>query len=123
MNKQREKFSFNPPTNLAEEGKWLSAVSSFECTNSVFNISDENDSFSFVIARHWESKPDEKTIEELNGLLELRSLDLHVKQVRKRGIKIKKGNIEYKKSNFDTQKNEILERLKNIKYNDFEDLV
>ena len=29
-------FSFSPPTNLVEEGKWLIAVTSFEATNSVF---------------------------------------------------------------------------------------
>ena len=31
MNKQRQTFSFNPPIILLEEGKWLIAVSSFEC--------------------------------------------------------------------------------------------
>ena len=35
-------FSLNPPINLVEEGKWLLGVSSFECTNSVFNINNEN---------------------------------------------------------------------------------
>ena len=42
MNKQMETFSFNPPINLSEEGKWLLAVTSFEATNSVFNITSEN---------------------------------------------------------------------------------
>ena len=42
MNEQMQTFSFNPPINLVEEGKWLLAVSSFECTNSVFNITNEN---------------------------------------------------------------------------------
>ena len=36
MNKQVETFSFNPPLNLFEEGKWLLAVCTFEATNSVF---------------------------------------------------------------------------------------
>ena len=44
-------------------------------------------------------------------------------EVRKRGNKIKIGDYEYKLSDFDTQKNEILEKLKNAKYNDLEDLV
>ena len=44
-------------------------------------------------------------------------------EVRKRGSKIKRGDIEYKLSDFDTQKNEILEELRNVKYNDLEDLV
>ena len=30
MNKQMQTFSFNPPINLVEEGKWLLGVSSFE---------------------------------------------------------------------------------------------
>ena len=116
-------FSFNPPINLLEEGKWLIAVSSFECTNSVFNITNENNSFSIIIPGHYETEFAEKTIDELNNLLELRSLELHVEEVRKRGNKIKIGNNEYKLSDFDTQKNEILEELKNVKYNDLEDLV
>ena len=35
---QMETFSFSPPINLVEEAKWLIAVTSFEATNSVFNI-------------------------------------------------------------------------------------
>ena len=42
MNKQRQIFSLNHPINLIEEDKWLLSVSSFECTKSVFNITDEN---------------------------------------------------------------------------------
>ena len=34
MNKQMQTFSFSPPINLFEEGKWLLAVTSFEATNS-----------------------------------------------------------------------------------------
>ena len=45
MNKQMQTFSFNPPINLVEEGKWLLTVSSFECINFVFNITNENNSF------------------------------------------------------------------------------
>ena len=45
MNKQTQTFSFNQPINLIEEDKWLLAVSSLECTNSVFNITNENNSF------------------------------------------------------------------------------
>ena len=41
-----ETFSFNPPINLYEERKWLFAVTSFETTNSVFDETDENHSFS-----------------------------------------------------------------------------
>ena len=87
MNKQMQTFSFNPPINLIEEGKRLIAVSSFECTNSVFNITDENNSFSIIIPGHYQNKTDEKTINDLNKLLELKSLELHVEEVKKRGKK------------------------------------
>ena len=60
---------------------------------------------------------------DLNKLLEPKSLGLHVEGVRKRGSKIKIGDNEYKLSEFDTQRNEILEELKNVKYNDLKDLV
>ena len=53
---------------------------------------------------------------DLNKLLELKSLELHV-EVGKRGNK-KLGDNEYKLSDFNTQKNEILEELRNVKYND-----
>ena len=49
----------------------------------------------------------------MNKLLELRSLELHVKEVRKRGKKLKTGDNEHKLSDFDTQENEILKELKN----------
>ena len=107
--------------NLFEEGKWLLAVSSLECTNSVFNITNENNSFSIIIPGHYETESAEKTIDELNQIVELRSLELHVKEVRKRGNKIKIGDNEYKLSDFGSQKNEILGELKNIKYYDLED--
>ena len=123
MNKQSQTFSFNPPINLIEEGKWLIAVSSFECTNSVFNITDDNNSFSIIIPGHYETEFAEKIIDDLNKLLELKSLELHVNEVRKRGNIIKIGDKEYKLSDFDNQKNEILEELKKVGYNDLKDLV
>ena len=97
-------FSLNPVTNLLEKGKWLMAVSSFECTISVFNITDENNSFSIIIPGHCQNKSDEKMINDPNKLLELKSLELHVEEVRKRGNKIKTGDNEYELSDFDTQK-------------------
>ena len=45
MKQQMQTFSFNPPINLAEEGRWLLAVTSFETKNSVFNVTDETNSF------------------------------------------------------------------------------
>ena len=123
MKKQMQTFSFNPPINLFEEGKWLLGVTSLECTNSVFNITNENNSFSTIIPSHYKTEFAEKTIDDLNKLLELRSLELHVEEVRKRGNKLKIADNEYKLSDFDTQKNEILEELKKAKYNDIKDLV
>ena len=123
MIKPMQTFSFNPPINLIEEGKWLMDVSLFDCTNSVYNITNENNSFSIIIPGHYETESDKKTFDELKKLLELRSLELHVKEVRKRENKIKIGDNEYKLSDFDGQKHEIIEELKNAKYNDLEDLV
>ena len=113
MNKQMP-FLFTT-NSLVEEGKWLPAVFSFKCTNSVFNITNENSSFLITKPSHWETKSAEKTFSELNKLLGLRSLDLHVKEVRERRNQIKKGDNEYILSDFYTQKNEILEELKNVK--------
>ena len=123
MNQQTQSFSFNPSIKLVEEDKWLLGISSFECTNSVFNITGENHSLSIIIPGHYQNKFDEKTIDNLNKLLELKSLELHVAEFKKRGNKIIIGDNEYKLSDFDSQKNEILEKLKNVKYNDLEDLV
>ena len=80
-----EIFSFSPPINQVEEGKWLLAVTSFEATNSVFNITDEDNCFSITLLGHWNSKTAEKTIDELLNLIELRSqngIENHVGQVR-----------------------------------------
>ena len=99
------------------------AVSSFECTNSVFNITNENNSFSIIIPGHYQTEFAEKMINDLNKLIDLTSLKLHVEEVRKRGNKIKIGDNEYQLSDFDTQKNEILKEISNVKYNEPEDLV
>ena len=90
---------------------------------SVFNITNDNNSFSIIIQGHWETEFAEKTIDEVNRLLELRSLELHVNEVRKRGNKIKIGDKGYKLSDFDNQKYEIPEEFKKTKYNDLGDLV
>ena len=53
MNKQMQTFSFNPPIYLVAEGKWFLGLSSLECTNSVFNITNENNCFSIIIPGHY----------------------------------------------------------------------
>ena len=92
MNEQMQTFSFNPPINLVEEGKWFLGVSSLECTNSVFNITNENNSFSIITPGHYQTEFAEKRIDDLYNLLELKSLDLHVEEFRKRGSKIRLGD-------------------------------
>ena len=85
MNKQMQTFSFNSPINLVEEGEWLMAVSLFDCTNSVFNITNENNSFSIIIPGHYPNKSDKITIEKLNTILVRRSengIELHVEEVK-----------------------------------------
>ena len=96
-------FSLKPPINLVENGKWLSGVTCLECTNSVFNITNENNSFSTIIPGHYQTEFAEKNINDINKLLELISLELHVEEVRKSGNKIKLEDNEYKLSDFDTQ--------------------
>ena len=60
MNKETQIFSFNPPINLVEEGKCLLGVSFFECTNSVFNINNENNPFSIIIPGYYQQEFAEK---------------------------------------------------------------
>ena len=118
-----ETFSFNPPINLAEESKWLLAITSFETTNSVFNIIDENNFFSKTLPSYWNIKSAEKFIDELNKLLDLRSqndIDLHVEQVRKKGIIFIN---DYSFSSLGTFRNEVPEELKDSNYNDLEDML
>ena len=79
-----ERFSSNPSVNLIEEDKWLLAVTRFEASNSVFNVTDENKSFSDTTPAHWSSEIVEEIINLLNDLSERRSEndnELHVKKV------------------------------------------
>ena len=115
-------FSFSPPINFSVK-KWFLGVTSFECTNSVFNITDENNSFSITTPSHWESESAEKTTDELKKLLELKSrnvIELDVEQVRKKGVSSKNN---YSLSSLGTFKSEILEEMKCSEYKDLEDLV
>ena len=82
-----ESFSLNPPMNVAEEGKRFLAVTSFERTNSVFIVTNKNNSFSVTITGRWQTKTAEKTIKKLNILLGLRSIEPHVKEIQKEEIR------------------------------------
>ena len=94
-----EIFTFSPSKNLIEKGKWLLAVTSFEATNSAFNITNGNKSFSITTPSHWSSRRGAETIDKLQKVLKPRSendIGLHVKEVEKRGNKIKKTrNVNY----------------------------
>jgi len=121
---QLKVFSFNPSINLVEEGKWLLAITSFEATNSVFNITDENNSFSIITPGHWSSQNSEEIVDELNNLLDLRSkndLDLHIKEVNKRGniIILDDQQCIY----YNINKYDLIDLLKKNKYDDLEDMV
>ena len=94
MIRSKQTFSFNPPINLVEQDKWFLGVISLECTNSVFKITDENNSFSIIVPGHYQNKCDERTFDELKNVLEPKFLELHVKEVRKRGNQIKIGDNE-----------------------------
>ena len=98
-------------------------MTSFECTNSVFNVIGENNSFSITAPGHWNSESAKKTVDELKKLMKLRSqndIDSHVKQVRKKGLVSKN---DYSLSSLDSFKEGLLEELKNSKYNHLEDMV
>ena len=45
LNKQLETFCFSSPKNISDEGKLFIAVTFFQATNTVFKITDENNSF------------------------------------------------------------------------------
>ena len=62
MIRSKQTFSFNPPINLIEEGNWLLGVTSLECTNSVFYIINENNSFSIIVPDHYQNKSDKKLL-------------------------------------------------------------
>ena len=126
MNKQMETFSLSSPINLGEASKWLLAVTFFEATNSIYNITDEDISFATIIECHWFSKGGVETFTKLQTLLQLRSKNenkLHIEEVRKKGNHLKIGQSEYKISDLDTRKEEMIEQLKNVEYNDFEAMV
>ena len=78
-------------------------MTSLECIDSVFNKTNENNSFSIIIPDHYQTEFAEKNFHDLNKLLELKSLELQVEEVRNRGNK-KIGDNEDELSDFDTQK-------------------
>ena len=101
---QKEAFSFSPSINLSEEGKWLVAVTSFETTKSFSITTAENSSFLTSARSYWTLEGGEELINELKKILLLRSrndFELHVKEVNKRGSRIKIENGGYILAGFD----------------------
>ena len=101
-----ETFSFNPPINLVEDN-WVLAVTSFEATNSVFNITNENNSFSISIPFHWRIPIylEDNIIVKLQNFLKPKSendIELHVIEVRKRGNTLKKNSKDFSLTGFDS---------------------
>ena len=92
MNKQMDTFSFNPPIDL------FSAVTGFEATNPVLNLTDKNNIFSFTPPGYWSGYGSDGTVYGLSRILELRSkneIELHVNEVRERGNELKTAEKEY----------------------------
>ena len=126
LNKQMETFLFNPPKKFVEESKWLLTVIFFQTTNSVFNITVENNSFPVRISNHWNSGDGEELFDKLTKLLELRSekdIEFHVEEGRKRGNQIKIGDREYNLSDLDTREIDIIKEIKKSESKDLEDMV
>ena len=102
------------------------AVTFFEATNSVFNITNENNRFSISTPGFWSPKGIEETMNRLHIILNLKSkkhFELNVKEMAKRGTRIKKDNNGYKFADFDHFKSEILAKIKRRKIKSFEDMV
>ena len=68
MIRSKQTFLFSPPISLVEEVKWLFGLTSLEFTNFLFNITNENNSFSIIIPGHYQTESAEKTIDELKKL-------------------------------------------------------
>ena len=86
MNESMQTFSFSPPINLVQEGKWLLGKTSIEATNSVFDITHGNNSFSTSTPNHWNSEDGEEFVNKPNKLLDLKSekdIELQIKEVEK----------------------------------------
>ena len=101
--------------NLSEEGRSLLPVTTFEATNFISTITNENNSFPITIPGHWNSELAEKTFDKLYRLLEFRSqndTDIYVEQVGKKAIVLIN---DYCLSNRDTLKSEKLEKTKKMK--------
>ena len=126
LNEQMETFSFDRLVKISEKDKWVLGVTSSEATNSVFDITDENNSFSITTSGHWKPEDGKGLINKLNMLLELRSendIEVHVKEVDKKGNEIEIENSGQNLACFDRFKIEILAETKSANYKDVKGMV
>ena len=118
LNKQLQNFfTFTVNKLDCKESKWLLGVVSFEATNCVFIIIEENNSFSNSIPGPWRflNFLEDGIIDKLKNLLNHRSqidIELHVKEVKRRGNQIGIGGEEYTLSDLDSSRKEIFEEIK-----------
>ena len=104
-------------------------MTSFEATNSLCFITDENKRFSISVTGHWRipNYLEDGNIDKLKNLLKLRSqndIELHVEEVRKSGDEVEIKSKQFSLSDSDTfKKKEILEGLKSAFYHNLEELV
>ena len=118
--------SFSPTINRVEEGKWPLATPNFEVTNSIFKITNDNNTFSISTPGHWFSRRRAGTINQLQKLLKLRSGNdnkLHVEEVRQMRNQIKIGENNYKLYDLDSFRNELFQEMKDVECNNREDMV
>ena len=97
------------------------AVTSFEATNSVFNITDKNTIFSISSPSYWIPVGGEELLNKLRKVLEVRSQNdivLHGKDFEKRGTRIEIGNSGYNLAGFDHYKSETLVELGRLIFKD-----
>ena len=102
---------------MVEERNCLLKVTSFQARNSIFIITNENNSFPASTPEYWFSRGGAETIYKQQTFLEARSQNdkkLHVEDVRESGNLIKVEDSEYKLSDLDIHKNESFEELKNV---------
>ena len=88
MNNQVQTFSFKSPKNIFEQAKWLLSVTSIEATNSVYNITNENNKLSISTPGHWYPEEGEEPVNKIKFILERRpqnDIKLHVKEFEKSG--------------------------------------
>ena len=101
-------------------------MTSFEAMNSVFNITDKNNSFSISSPSYWIPVGGEELNNKLKKLLEVGSqndIELRGKNFEKRGTRIEIGNSGYNLAGFNQHKIETLVELGRLKYKDLYNMV